>query len=218
MSRINASLKIINSAKDIEKQILLALQEELTVRLRAAGRNLQNKLRKILSNAITSTPEYQSLLGGQLQSELGVTNSRSRLSKIIDTFVNNVEIHINNIRIQNHSISGGLDINVVKYDYGEILSLPESRYVTDKGVVIEWLQWLLLEGDKIIVRKYHIAHSKRRNNSRTGLGEIMVSGGRWRVPPEFSGKRDDNFITRAVENAMNDIENAVKYELFNTGF
>lgn len=215
---INGTLKLITPAKQIEKQILEALREELTKRLRNAAKSIQRKLQKTMFAAITSTPEYQSLLGGQLQSELGVTNTRGRLDKIIQVFVNNIEITVDNIRIQNNIIVGGININMMTYDYSNVLNLPEAKYTTSKGVVIEWLRWLLLEGDKIIVRKYHIEHSKRRNNSRTGLGEVMVSGGKWRVPPQFSGTKDDNFITRAVESAMQDIDNTIKYELFNIGF
>lgn len=209
---IGAALTLKTSYAQVEKQILNALKEELNTKLIKTAHIIQYRLRKILVTSITTTPEYRSLLGGSLQSELGVTSTNRRLDKIVQTFAENIKIKLEKMRVQAGNISGGLNIDVLQYNYKDVLSLPEARYVTDKGVVIEWLQWLLLEGDKMIVRNYQIGLNQSPN-ARTGLGQIMIKGGTWRVPPQFSGTRENNFITRALDGAMSDIDKMINEEL-----
>ena len=59
---------------------------------------------------------------------------------------------------------------------------------------MHWLDWLLKRGDSIIVVNYQY-------NPQTGIGRSklgnMVDGGSFRIPPQFSGTIDDNFITRS---------------------
>jgi capsid portal protein len=44
-------------------------------------------------------------------------------------------------------------------------------------------------------------------------GGIMSEGGSWRVPPQYTGTLDDNFVTRALTNREKDIEKLLKAEL-----
>ena len=60
---------------------------------------------------------------------------------------------------------------------------------------LHWLQWLLERGDEIIVAGYEFGGNSGRG--RSGLG-YMTTGGSFRVPPQFSGTKDNNFISRAL--------------------
>ena len=62
-------------------------------------------------------------------------------------------------------------------------------------VKLDWLNWLLTRGDDIIVGDYSFV--ERTGSGRSGLGD-MVAGGMFRIPPEYSGTGDDNFITRTL--------------------
>ena len=57
------------------------------------------------------------------------------------------------------------------------------------------LQWLVERGDEIIVACY--SYDAQSGLGRSGLG-YMSQGGAFRVPPQFSGTSDDNFITRSL--------------------
>lgn len=106
-----------------------------------------------------------------------------------------------------------MSILIIPADFDDILALPEASYFTDKQQLIPWLQWLIIEGDKVIVRDYDF--SVRNNRfSRTGLG-IMVEGAgrRWKVPAEFSGTVQNNFITRALRDADREIEDIIINEI-----
>ena len=50
------------------------------------------------------------------------------------------------------------------------------------------------------------------SDGRSGGGS-MEGGGSWRVPPQFSGTEDNNFITRALSGRNLDLESMMK-ELF----
>ena len=87
-------------------------------------------------------------------------------------------------------------------------------YSSRKGAkALEWLRWLLKEGNAVIVSQYDFAFKSTRS-SRTGLG-IMVKkrGGGWKVPSQYAGTDDDNFATRALADIAGDIDIVVRREL-----
>jgi hypothetical protein len=80
--------------------------------------------------------------------------------------------------------------------------LPQGHSVYYDGD-LHWLDWLLNRGDQIIVVGYEY-------NPQTGLGRSklgnMKTGGSFRVPPEFSGTQENNFVTRALIGASQEKE------------
>jgi hypothetical protein len=78
---------------------------------------------------------------------------------------------------------------------------------------LPWLEWLLLYGGKIIVRDYRVKMGSN-NRSRTGMA-VMVesSGSNWRVPTEFAGTSNNNWVTRAINKIDNKILDILETEL-----
>ena len=70
-----------------------------------------------------------------------------------------------------------------------------------EGGDLHWLRWLLLEGYKVLVVGFHFRFQPGRGRSQLGY---MRKGGFWRVPPEYAGTADDNFVTRALRNPANE--------------
>ena len=92
--------------------------------------------------------------------------------------------------------------------YNDFSSFRDSlSYITDKGSNIEWFHWLTSLGDSVIVREFEV-ESGRSDQSRTG-SKIMVKGGGWRVPPLHSGKEGNNFITRATNQILPELESFI---------
>jgi len=75
--------------------------------------------------------------------------------------------------------------------------LPEGVTVTEKNATIEWLAATLF-GDvihDISVADFSVQYQVGKG--RSGLA-IMVPGDGWTVPDEYSGSKDDNWLTQAL--------------------
>lgn len=199
---------VLENSKIIVRKILKYITDFVNGLLQRNVKQVEIDIRKLVEDAIKRQPEYKSLLGGKLQSELGVTHPQHRLDEIIRIIVDSIEVKVNKLKESGGQLTGGLEIQFVKTKFADLLKAPVASYITDKGVKIEWLSWLLLEGDKLIVRQYMIGIDPK-NYARTGLGQIMINTpkkqGGWRVPPEFAGTAENNFITRALIEVYNDI-------------
>lgn len=197
---MNISFNLLDSSTDIRTRILNSLAEYLSPILENTKNSLQNSLPQYIENALTSQPEYISLLSGQLRSELGVPDARSRLDTIFSEWKNNAFVVYDKIKVKGSSLVGGFGINMIRSDFSDILSLPASEVVDDiSGSVVPWLKWLLLDGGKILIKNYKVQLGNNPR-SRTG-GAIMIESvnENWRVPPQFAGTINDNWITRAIE-------------------
>lgn len=166
---------------------------------------LNNEISKIIFNRLSmGIPS----ISGQDLYEIGIPDINTRIMSIVDAASKSIEIKV--------SLSNMLkiEIGILRKDYSDLLSLPESvyTYISSRGSgVLEWLRWLLLEGDGIIVSNFEFSPS---NNpfSRTG-GGFMVTGTNWKVPSNLSGTSQNNILTRALENIEKDIESVVAKQL-----
>ena len=178
----------------------------------AVKKRIQDTVREMLILA----PEVMDLIGGSLQGQLGVTNPHGRLTAIVDTWVESIQV--STVVYSGAKKAGPLlaiQVGILRQGYGDVLSLPESSYesVGARGVfLIEWLKWLLLEGDKTIV-DYTFLPGNRRG-SRTGLGiMVQITGRKWSIPPQFRGTENDNFATRALSKLDKAIDLIVQAEM-----
>jgi hypothetical protein len=206
MTLIRTSFNLLDSKSEIRSKILEALLPDVIKYFSDIFASLQNDISSLIIKYITDQPEYSSLLGGQLQYEFGIPDPESRLSEILDTIKSGAIVKNKPISIKGDELIGGIKIQMIKKDFGDLLSLGASSFTTEKGDKLNWLQWLLLEGDSVIISD-HIFIFGPNSTSRTGLGIMKeISGGFWRVPPEYSGTITNNWITRAIDNASVEIE------------
>lgn len=108
---------------------------------------------------------------------------------------------------------GHIVVSVFPKDFVDnILKGAYATYLTKQNQPIPWLQWWLTLGDQIIIRRYIVDYS-RIKGSRTGLATMKkVKKGGWRVPPQYSGTKTRNFITRALEDISDLICYYIKLE------
>lgn len=206
-------IKLLDSPDQIVAKILQAMAGHLRKSIRFAKYDILRRSKDAIEKAITTSPEYISLLGGKLQGELGVPDSASRLKSLLDIWLNEIEIVERPVRIIGDRIVGGLRFSAVRRSLRDALNSSEATYTTASGETIPWLQWLCVMGDAVIIRDYAVDFSNTAN-SRTGLA-IMVGdiGNNWFVPPEYSGTLDDNFITRALQGVVPVIEKIIEDEI-----
>lgn len=208
------TVKFQQNEKEIAKAIGQALAVEVDKRLVKVANSAKPKIQNLIRKGLLNSPEIRSLQGGQLQAELGVPDTEERIRSLIDIWAGSVRASLRSAKLQGGFIRAGLDIIAIKSDYSDVLSSSDAIYDTAGGQIIQWLEWLLIEGDKIIIRQYQVGLDVY-GVSRTGLGRVMISNqsSSWSVPPNFSGTADNNFVTKALDEIAPEIEQVIISEL-----
>lgn len=201
---INGSIKILESDAQITQNILKALSKEVNKHFKKAFESCKNDIVNIVSSAITSHRTYKSLESGVLRAEFGLDGSSGRLSQILN-FWQNLEVNYNAPKIKSNQIVGSFSLSMIRSDYSDVFGSPAAVVNTTKGSQLEWLKWLLLFGDKQIIKDFEIKFGPNPY-SRSG-DAVMVgkTGGRWGVPTAFAGTANSNWITEAIDSAESDI-------------
>lgn len=199
------SIKLIESNKDITNQILQILIPEIDKYLKKALQKIRKSLPNLIVKLIKNTPEYNSLINGQLKYEFGIPNVENAISNIIDIWSNNIVIEYNGPVATNNTLKASFSVSLIRSDYGDVLSSNDALVIdTLRGYQLPWLEWLLLEGNRIIISKYEVKLGPSKV-SRTGNAIMKSSTKSWKVPSQFSGTSSDNWITRAIENGEDEI-------------
>jgi hypothetical protein len=142
---------------------------------------------------------------GSLNSHFGLPTSTADSS--VNSIVSAVSDSLNvNIKLLDKRLEGKIEFSFQQSDFLNLLSLNVGHVNTEMGTDLHWLDWLLTKGDTVIVVGYHYAPGKA---GRSG-GGIMDIGGAWRVPPQFSGSRENNFITRSFRGREREITEILK--------
>jgi hypothetical protein len=207
---VKYSVRLIESDSTIRKLILEALQEDVEQTFRKALPNITKNIQELINKTIKNTPEYQSLLNGQLKFEFGLYDSQNQADKIVDTWSNNINIDMKPIKINNAGLSGGFSLGMIASNLQDVLSLAEASMIdTDRGYSLPWLQWLLKDGGKVLVKDYKVVLGPNPY-SRTGYAIMRSdSSSNWRVPPEFAGTITNNWVTRAIDSLSDEINSII---------
>jgi hypothetical protein len=190
------TLKILDSEATIEKNVNAAIAEEVNGRVFRNQQKLLQKCKSLVSGWITSQPEILSLQSNDIMSLAGQFGLYpGQENNAITTIINSVESSIT-VKFTKFTpkLVGGIEVNFQPNNFLNLLNLPQGIVNYGKGT-LHWLDWLLTKGDSIIVVSYQ--YNPTTGLGRSGLGN-MIGGGSFRVPPQFSGTKDNNFITRAL--------------------
>lgn len=195
--------KLLTSSTDFKNYILKTVSETVNKRLFSKFAPAEDTIRDIVISSIKAQPEYSSLKSGELRNRFGI-QSAAQVDEVL-TALGDIDTKIDKARISGDQITAEITINMIKSDFGT-LGANAGTYVSEGGSEIDWLNWLLYEGNNSVVigYKYKPVVSPK---SRTGKG-IMIKGegNIFRVPPEFAGTSDDNWITRGVDAALPQIQ------------
>jgi hypothetical protein len=203
---MNISIKLVDSDSEIYKKILNGLLPQVVKYMDSAVRDIKPKIIPIIELAIRNSPEYESILIGQLRYELGIPNPSINLEGLIKIWIDSAEFTYNSPRISNNKIRSSFSIKMIKGDFSDVLSSDFSKVVdTVRGYDLPWLKWLLLDGTKTIVQDYEVLFGQN-NVSRTGFAIMTPSKRSWKVPATYSGTVTNNWITRAIDVVSPDIE------------
>jgi len=190
------TVKIKESDLQIQRSINKAIAEHINKKIRSKNNFLVGKIKRAVENWVSSQPEIRSLLSdgvpSSLNSQFGLARGSSKgiVGSIVSAVADATQVKI--IKV-NEKLEGSIEFRFQPKDFANLLSLSSGVVATEKGANLKWLEWLLKEGDRVVVVGYRYQPSE---DGRAG-GGTMLSGFGFRVPPQFSGTTEDNFITRA---------------------
>lgn len=203
------NFKLLDNSKDIQNKILVAMLPETTQLFDKAINNIKSKLPDVIRQAIINTPEYESILSGKLKYEFGIPNPGVKLANLLTVWSTNIEYHYKQPTITGSRILASFSANCIKADFSDVLYTDFAAVVDNlRGYTLPWLEWLLFEGNKTIVKKYEVSLGPNKK-SRTGYAIMKSSRKSWKVPSEFAGTSNDNWITRAIDNAESEIQKVI---------
>lgn len=207
-------MRIIES----DNAIKLKLYEEIA---RALNSSITKNREKILLNirllaktVLLSSNTYNSLINGSLNYHFGFPGqtAQEQVNAIIDYVVNKINLIHYRAKSNTTGINSGLQVNLYRGSE-QLLSLPSATIKVEE-LQIPWLQWLLTEGDSIIISGFSIKLEQGVGRSGGGI-MIANNAGSWRVPPEYAGTDEDNWLTRTLGSSIfqNGVEKILKDHL-----
>jgi hypothetical protein len=192
--------------KEKNKAIIGRIEDKVSKFFNSLIRRKQNliinDIRVLIYSWVNRQPEMKDILkgvNGILGPELGIPigQEASIVHNICTAAASAFSISVKDIDTSNF---GTIKLNFGNMAFTEFLDLPDSTIVTEKGEVLNWMNWLLSAGSSPIVLgyKFHREYGKGRSS-----GGIMTKNGSWSVPDVYSGTYTDNFITRALLDSSN---------------
>lgn len=198
-------LKLTTPPKKIKEMIDDQATEYLNKKISKNYRRVINSLNQKVPFWIRSQPEIKSILDegvpGSLNALFGfyAGDAGRSVVDIIDAIKQSISIRIDKI---SRRYVGTVEFNFQPANFANILGLSSGHITTEKGSDLHWLDWLIAQGDSAIIVGYKYA---AKNSGRSG-GGVMLPGSFFRVPPQYAGTLEDNFITRALSNREEEIE------------
>ena len=188
-------LKLTNPTQEIMTAGYAALSKEVNKRIVQNIPKILTKIKEAIGNSISSHPTVLALSDyapGGLAAELGLYPGQGSLaaSQIVDIVTDDVEFRFRRI---NTKLQGSIQFYIAHEAVARLVALPIGHVIYGKGD----LHWLLERGDAIIIDSYE--YNPQSGFGRSGGGS-MALGGSWRVPPEYAGTPEKNFISDALFN------------------
>ena len=189
---------------------------------KSIGHSFEAQVRRTIMQKIRDAPEYKSLISSashDLQAQLGIVDPVGECEELFRIWSNEIRVGWQHTCVKGQNLRGSIYVSAIYADFQKVLSSPASQYISvnqqGESTPIPWLEWLLTLGKRIIIRT-HYYRAVNSSKSRTGLGLMFHRGDKsvagqantqkmWRVPLKYSGTINNNWITRALDEARLDI-------------
>jgi hypothetical protein len=195
---MSITIKLLDSDAKISADINKALAKEINKSLQKSQRKVISEIKALIPGWIRQQPEIASLredgVRGSLNAQFGLLSNTSDdvVDQIITSVASSVEVTIKPITTITKSPVVVFSIQPITFE--NLLGIPLGKVTTLKGTVLNWLEWLLLLGNSTIIYGY----SYQPDGTGRSGGGTMQGGSVFRVPPQFVGTANNNFVNRAV--------------------
>ena len=201
---LGVQLKLRTRPATLRREITSAIARQLNKRwthntgLRGV---IDTGVSNILLQGMQRSPEYDELISesGRLRQELGLPFPKTMVDPIVQKAADTVRVVFMPFRSQGRRVVGTVRVTALPNNFEDLLvAEPTGSYVTEDGKTIQWLDWMLRLGDRIIVLEHRIEY--RPGPSRTDSYVMVPAPAHgWKVPSEYSGVVGNNFITRSAD-------------------
>ena len=159
---------------------------------------IQRRISNLLRTAIETSQTIQSLKGGKLQVDFGLTDgaASAATTDIVNAILSSVNVFFQKSR--RGQTLGKLVIQIDPATISAIVQTSPGGIYDSNGHQITWLNWLMTRGTQVVVEDFEVVSTDHNDKSRSGGGLMLPTGGVFRVDPEFAGTPGVNFITRAI--------------------
>jgi hypothetical protein len=226
---IGAKLKLSTPKTVIRRKIMYGILQQVYRRLLLVKGTLVKEAKRLLERSLRNQQEFDEMVShdGRLRKELGVADSSSAMESLVQAWINSVHVIFNIPSMRGSRINDVvLSIRAIEASYNDVISQAWAWYHTkgleksssgdDVPIQVPWLEWLLLRGHEFIVMDHiRVTDPKHAPWSRTDTNTIMIKskGKAWGVPSEYAGDHENNYATRAVQEALPDISRMFKREV-----
>lgn len=199
-----ASVKLIETENQFKKKVNKAIADEANKNVPKNIPKVRNQIRPLISSVLFASPEIQSLKSGLLRAEFGLDSDPS--AEIVNAIISTIKVQY--FPITSKNLTGGLRIIMQPASFSNLLSLNIAQQPIEGGS-LPWLEWLLTFGDSIIIADFGVQFGAFED-TRSGRARMNSKFAPYKVNSAFSGTRDDNFITRAIQTIEPDITRILK--------
>lgn len=209
---IQTQIKWRDNFSSLRNKIYRAIVKEIRAKYPNLRQLLEGKFIEIFHEEIRKSDTYRSLMTSaerSLAADFGFNKGRE--SVYVDPVVNEWESQRKVLENLPFAIRGGvpygrLKMGFVESDLSKVLGLKLSWYYsknakTGEGSRVDWLSWLLTEGDKIFPN-YFIMYKEFGVDSRSRSKEaVMIKTPKrvWQVNPVYSGIVGNNWISKVLD-------------------
>jgi len=193
-------IRILDSESQITNKILNAIAQDYNKTIISSLSELKSRVKDLTYLYFKTTPTYQAL-GEELEGHFGFPAGTGliRAEFIIKAVVNSLVVENIPVKVVGNGFSGVLTLKMLRTSLEEMWSLPSDIIEVDNnGQRLPWLRWLLEYGNDIVISKHEIQFGTNLPGSRSGQAVMIKSAGVWRVPPQYSGTTNDNWLTRTL--------------------
>jgi hypothetical protein len=200
-------LKLLENNTVIINEILKALIPEIDSYLKNRLNRIKIELPSLITDLLKNTETYSALVGGQLQYEFGIPDPGNKINEILEIWSRNISVNYRAPVVSNARIKASFSVSIIRSNFSDVLSSDAALVIDNlRGYSLPWLEWLLLEGNKVIVRKQQVVFRPSKF-SRTGMAVMQESNKNWKVPAQFAGTISNNWITRTIDDNEATINN-----------
>ena len=203
------SANIVETNDEINTMILEIMADHINDTLNIAMPKITTEIKELVAVSLREEPEYQSLLSGRLRAEFGLSDT-NMVDNIIDKLVSTIDVSRSTVSYNKIGLVGGFTITMMKSDdMNGVIFTDIASVISNNGQHLPWLQWLLLEGNKAIVKNFDVKMGSY-SQSRSGMAIMVSSRDNWRVPSEFVGTISNNWTTRAIDRIEDKIDTLIE--------
>lgn len=196
-------INILESDKEIQNRINKALSKQVTLIMNSASRDIYRNLRPIVRRAIANSPAINSLRGGTLKADFGLSVDPGPV--IVESVADSIQVKPKKVNFSGSRAVTGIEIFIQPSSFSNLLSLPIATQAIKNGN-LPWLKWLLTLGDAIIIADYGVQYGPF---GRTGEARMTRKYAPFKVNTKYSGTADNNFISKALGNYSSEIQQVI---------